>query len=166
MFTTYVRPHLDYFFQAVGPYMKQDFQALERVQRRATKPVKQLRHLSYEDRLSHLGICKTEDKAVRGDMIETFKILTGKLNVDPAHFFELSTGVTRGHHLKFQKKRCTLKARAWTFSNRVVSERNKLPAEVVSASSTNAFKAKLDQHWATTGRIPSPLPSSTLTKTY
>ena len=63
-------------------YMKQDFQALERVQRRATKLVRELRHLSYEDRLSHLGICKIKDRAVR-DMIETFKILTGKLNMDP-----------------------------------------------------------------------------------
>ena len=35
--TTYVRPHLDYCAQAVGPYMRQDFAALERVQRRATK---------------------------------------------------------------------------------------------------------------------------------
>ena len=135
--------------------MKQDFQALDRVQRRATKLVKELWHLSYDDRLSHLSICKIEDRAVRGDMIETFKILTGKLNVDPAHFFEHNTGVTRGHHMKLQKKRCTLKARAKTLSNRVVSEWNRLPAEVVSASSTNAFKAKLDQHWVTTGRIPS-----------
>ena len=133
--------------------MKQDFQALERVQRRATKLVRQLRHLSYEDRLRRLGIWKIEDRAVRGDLIETFKILTGKLNADPTHFFELSTGVTRGHHMKLKKKRCILKARAKAFSNRVVSEWNKLPAEVVSASSTNAFKAKLDRHWATTGRI-------------
>ena len=104
VFTTYVRPHLDYCLQAVGPYMKQDFQALERVQRRATKLVKQLRHLPYEDRLCRLGIYKIEDRALRGDMIETFKILTGKLKVDPTHFFELSTGMTRGHHLKLKEK--------------------------------------------------------------
>ena len=37
-------------------------------------------------------------------MIETYKILTGELNVDPGHFFKLCTNVTRGRHLKLKKK--------------------------------------------------------------
>ena len=32
LFTTYVRPHLEYCIQAVGPYTVQDTQTLERVQ--------------------------------------------------------------------------------------------------------------------------------------
>ena len=98
--TAYVRPHLEYCIQAHGPYMNQDYQAFERVQRRATKLVKEVHHLSYDDRLQHLGICKVQNRATRCDMIETYKILTGKLNVDPDHFFELCTNVTREHHLK------------------------------------------------------------------
>ena len=103
------------------------------VQRRATKLVKEVCHLSYDDRMQHLGICKMEDRAAGGDMIETYKILTGKLNVDPGHFFELYTNVTRQHHLKVKKKWCTLNARVKVFSNRIVSESNKLPEEVGKA---------------------------------
>ena len=82
--------------------MSQCYQALERVQRRAPKLVKEVCHLSY-DMLQNFGICKMEDRAARGDMIETYKILIGKLNVDAGHLFELCTNVTRGHHLKHKK---------------------------------------------------------------
>ena len=51
LYTTYVRPHLDFCVQAVGPYMRQDFSALEKVQRRATKLVRGLKFLPYPDRL-------------------------------------------------------------------------------------------------------------------
>ena len=100
LYTTYVRPHLEYCLQAVGPYMVQDFQLLERVQRRATKLVKQIRHLPYKQRLRKLRIPSIEERALRGDLIEAYKILTGKLRVDPAQFFEMSHGErTRGHTL-------------------------------------------------------------------
>ena len=49
LFTTYVRPHLEYCAQAVGPYTEQDIKSLEHVQRRATKLVKQIRNLTYEE---------------------------------------------------------------------------------------------------------------------
>ena len=39
LFNAYVWPHIEYCSQAVGPYMKQSFTALGKVQRRATKLV-------------------------------------------------------------------------------------------------------------------------------
>ena len=60
LFTTYVRPHLEYCIQVVGPYMVQDMQALEKVQRRATKLVQSIRHLPYEEQrrnfLKNVGV--------------------------------------------------------------------------------------------------------------
>ena len=94
LFTTYVRPHLEYCLQAVGPYMKKNIQTLERIQRRASKKVKGMKHLTYEDRLQRLNLMKIEDRAKRGDLIETYKIMTGKLNVDPDHFFQKETDAT------------------------------------------------------------------------
>ena len=150
LYTTYVRPHLEYGIQAVGPYMAQDFKALEQVQRRATKLVSQIRNLSYEERLKKLKILSIKDRVIRGDLIETHKILTGKVDTDAAHFFELSREErTRGHQLKLKKKRAVHLARIKFFSHRVVSPWNRLPEEVVTAQSTNGFKNGLDQHWAT-----------------
>ena len=76
LYTCYVRPHLDYCLSAIGPYMSQDFRALEKVQRRATKLVSGFKHLSYHERLTRLKIPSMESRVQRGDLIETFKILT------------------------------------------------------------------------------------------
>ena len=69
LYCTYVRPHLDYCLQAVGPHMTKDLQILEQTQRRATKLVRQLRHLSYEERLLELDLLSIKDRMPRGDLI-------------------------------------------------------------------------------------------------
>ena len=43
------KPHLEYCIQAWRPYGKKDIDTLERIQRRATKMIPELRHLSYEE---------------------------------------------------------------------------------------------------------------------
>ena len=150
LYTTYVRPHLDYCLTAIGPYMEQDFLALEKVQRRATRLVCGLKHLSYQERLTRLRIPSMKNRVQRGDLIETYKIMTGKVAVDPHHFFERNRDErTRGHCMKLKKRPSRTHQRAQFFSNRVVTPWNKLPEEVVMATSINNFKNLLDCHRAT-----------------
>ena len=150
LYTTYVRPHLDYCLPAVGPYLVQDIQRLEKVQRRATKLVIEIRTLPYPERLKKLDIPSMEDRLNRGDLIEAFKIITGKVDIDPGQFFEYQDDArTRGHHLKLKKRRAIHHYRNMFFANRVVTPWNDLPENVVSAPTVNAFKKRLDQLWAT-----------------
>ena len=150
LYTTYVRPHLDYCLSAVGPYMVQDFQALEKVQRRATRLVRSIRHLPYPERLAKLKIPKMQDRVLRGDLIETYKILTKKVDIDAEKLFEKhEDSITRGHHLKLRKKRSHLLMRNKFFCNRVVTSWNSLPESVIMAETTNNFKKRLDQYWTT-----------------
>ena len=119
--------------------------------RRATKLVKAIRNMSYEDRLRTLKLPSIEERIRRGDMIETYKLLTGKVEVNHEQFFEVThQDRTRGHGLKLVKKRAKHVSRLKFFSNRVVNLWNQLPKEVVESSTTNSFKNKFDKlHWAT-----------------
>jgi len=84
----------------------------------------------YSERL-HVGTDNIEDtQKIRGDLIETFKILTSREeNVDSEIFFQLadSSRHTRGHRLKtLYKTHCRLDVRKFFFSQRVVNEQPKV----------------------------------------
>jgi hypothetical protein len=89
-----------------GKFLKDVYimQILEKVQRRATKMLKELRGYSYDERLRVIGITTLEDRYTRGDLIETYKIIdrldivnwysTTGTNKLPVHGHAMSS---RGH---------------------------------------------------------------------
>lgn len=148
LYKSIVRPHLEYAVTVCSPLYKKDMLAIENVQRRATKLVKAISHLTYQERLKSLGLPSLEYRRERADLIEVFKIMNKIDDIEKEKFFTISTYTsTRGHQLKFAKKQHRLKLRSNSFSLRVVDSWNALPESVVMAPSLNCFKSRLNLHW-------------------
>ena len=125
-----VRLHLEYCIQFWAPWYKKDRDLLERVQQRATKMMKGLEHLFYEERLSDLGLFSLE-KRLRGDLINVCKYLKCGSRGDTANLFSaVCEDNTWGNSHKLEhKKFCTTMQRNF-FTVRVTEHWNRLPRKM------------------------------------
>ena len=146
LYKSLVRPVLEYCIPVWSPYLQKESDALEKIQRRATKMIKDIKHLSYEERLSVLGLTTLRTRRLRGDLILMYKVVKGLVNVDVSKFFKFDTNHLRGHQFKVYKNRFRTNIGKNLFKNRIINEWNSLSKYVVDADSLNEFKSRLDHH--------------------
>ena len=114
LYKAIVKSYLEYCIEAWRPYRKKDIDKLERIQRRATKIIPELRYLSYKSCLLQCGLATLETRRLREDQIEVFKIVNGYEDVDRNMFFKLKEGSrTRGHKAALVKEQCRLDTRKY-----------------------------------------------------
>jgi len=148
LYKSIVRPHLEYGNLIWGPHYKLDQLAVERVQRRATKLVPELKERPYEERLRRLHIPSLYYRRRRGDMIQMFKIMTGIERIDPVLLFKRPPSrSTRGHRYKVFKPHAQKMIRRHCLSVRALDDWHSLPDSIFDVKSVDEFKAKLDKHW-------------------
>ena len=73
LFTTIVRPHLEYGHVIWTQHLKKYMTILEKVQHRAAKLVDSFQHMSYSQGLKKLNLPLLVYRRARGDMIEILK---------------------------------------------------------------------------------------------
>ena len=88
-----------------------------------------------------------EARRARGDLIETFKLLKGKEDVDFNKFFQLQQCCynLRGHNLAAYVPNVRTTIRKNFFSHRVLRSWNLLSEESVAVDTVNAFKSRIDK---------------------
>ena len=105
--------------------------------------------MEYPDKLKKLKMPTLKYRHLRGDMIETFKIITGIYDNEVTEgIFDLDPNTRiRGHSKKIKKKFCKINLRKFSFTNRIVDLWNTLPQSVIDAKDVRQFEIRLDKYW-------------------
>ena len=151
LYKQFVRCHLEFAIPAWSPWLVQDIEILEWVQKRAVNFIVGLSGRTYEDKLRELKITSLAERRKKFDMVQTFKILNGHDRVDSSIWFKtvgdnanrLTRNTAYRNNLVATRSRTDIRKNF--FSNRVVNLWNSLPTDVKDARTVKLFKARLEK---------------------
>ena len=135
-----MRLHLEYGATFWNPLQKHLINAIEDFQRRASKQVPGISHLSYKERLISLSLPTLQYRRYRGDMIELYKLFHQGYVETLSHILlnslknhNNSRKSKRNQQFVIYKKSCKSPVKRSSFKSRVTDQWNNLPEYVVNA---------------------------------
>ena len=146
-YKTFVLPKLEYNSEIWNPFLLQDIDKLERVQKLFTRKLPGLQTVNYSERLKILNLKSLEERRIVKDLIMVYKIVHGLIAIDFNLFFVpwINHG-TRGHSQKIFPTQSRLDIRKYYFSNRVIPIWNSLPENIISSPNLSIFKKRVNSY--------------------
>ena len=152
IFTTYVRPYLEFAAPAWNPWLEGDIKMIEQVQIKMVNQIQGLQGSTYTEKLVELGLDSLQTRRAKLDLIQTYKIVHNHDRVEKDTWFKL-INIDRPHRTRLaqaglclESKRAKTDLRANFFSHRVIRMWNSLPPDWRKSGSVAAFKFKLKKH--------------------
>ena len=147
LYIQYVRPHLEFASPAWSPWNESDKALIEKVQMKAVKMISGLTGLTYEEKCQELGLETLVERRRQQDLLQTFKICSGKDRIKPDTIFKRVGDVPEARNTRFTSDplnimvdRSQLDIRKHCYSVRVATDWNNLSSEVKSSRTVAQFK--------------------------
>ena len=81
--TIHVRPHVEFASPAWSPWNEADKIVIENVQKSTVNMISGLTGTTYEEKCQELGLESLEERRRKQDLLQAYKILSGKDNIRP-----------------------------------------------------------------------------------
>jgi hypothetical protein len=145
---TIIRPVVEYATPVCNPCLQKDIAEFEKVQRLVTRRIDGFRDLPYHLRLQRLNLPSLSPRSLYLDLLECYKIVHGLVRSDCRRLLTLSSCNTRGFNCMLDTNRppARLNVRKHYFVERVMSQWNALPLEILRQSTLSNFKTALRNH--------------------
>ena len=150
LYTSFVRPHLEYAQPVWTPHLRKYIKLMENVQERATKLVDGMKNMDYAQRLEKLDLPTLLHRRERGDMIQVWKHFNSYDQSTLSSSFIHYPRINRKHRHQItwnRPKDGSNGIQANSFYFRISKTWNNLPQKVVEAKTIDAFKSGLDDAW-------------------
>ena len=142
-------PHLEHAVQFWCPNLRRDIDKIEKIQRRATKMISEIRNHSYHQRIQDLDLISLVQGRLGVQLTEMFKYLNRFTTASARGLFDYDLNDrTRNNGAKLIVKQFNTSVAQHFYPIKLTTSWNALPSEVVSSRTVNSFKNSLDKHWA------------------
>jgi ribonucleases P/MRP protein subunit RPP40 len=162
LYTTYVRPHLEFSTPDWSPWLQTDIKILEKVQEKFVNMLSGLSGLSYEQKLQELNLESLEKRRQQADLVTMHKIMHRQGELDSEHWFDKIRGerITRAGNdqLNVKCRGGKLEVRRNFFSNRIEKQWNSIPGDIKNIPETKKFKCAFTRWQQTRSPCRRPAP--------
>ena len=150
LYKSLVRPHLEYSVQFWSPNLRKDIDKIEKIQRRATKMISEIRNHSSNQRIQDLDLISLVQRRLRGQLIiKVFKYQNRFTTASARGLFDYDhNDRTRNNGVKLIVKHFNTSVAQHFYPIKITTTWNALPSEVVSSRTMNSFKNSFYKHWA------------------